>query len=94
MPASVKKIWDKYAPVLWWNTEAEAHLFDTWCDMTDDLLKYKDGKSTRYDWTSAMLTQYRMIGAELGIGVSNRDAQPAPSKPDGQQDGESEHFDS
>lgn len=90
LPAKVRKVWEQYAPLLWWNTEAESDLFDTWCELTVDLTNFKTGKDTRYHWTTAMMTQYRLLGADLGIGVSNKKyGIAAPVNP-----GEvSEHFD-
>ncbi len=89
MPDDVAEIWNRNVDLIWWNTKLESSFFDTWCDMEADLVLFKQGKVTRYTWTPAMFTQYRVLAAELGIGTSNRKDALQTSRPSST----SEHFD-
>jgi hypothetical protein len=86
-----QNVWDFYAKQLWWNSAAESDLLALYVDLTVDKRKQSRGMATKYDWNAAMLTAYKSLGSELGVGFANKQKIPPQNK--GDKNKESEHFD-
>lgn len=65
-----KVIWKQYFDVFTWLTVAESHLFAIWCELTVEF--EGDFNNVKRNWSPAFLSQYKSIGAELGVGYVNR----------------------
>ena len=65
-----KAIWKQYFDVFTWLTVAESHLFAIWCELTVEF--EGDFNNVKRNWSPAFLSQYKSIGADLGVGHANR----------------------
>ena len=75
------KIWKEIAPQLFWLAEADSHKLAVWCGL------YAEVQSGLEHVNSARLTQWRVLGSELGLDPSAR-ARLTVKDDNGKADGE------